>query len=87
MINNYLCDGCGDKIITKNVNVGTTPATLDCQISDGCDGIMGSSWYQVSQEQTPTHEWYRPGILKIANLGHALREHVKKGGLLLRKIK
>lgn len=49
---------------------------------------MQSSFYRVRQDQSPTHEWFRPKSAgekkKITDPSTA--EHVRLGGLLLRKL-
>jgi hypothetical protein len=90
--NAYICPF--DHItITIEVDDGTTPMLLRCrQKSDdgkhACTEMARSSWYNLTPSQEamdPEYEWYKP------NSGHVLnkqeKDHVRKGGLLLRKIK
>lgn len=81
-INKYRCV-CGYNMVTIDREEGVTPMMVKC---NNCGNMMRSMWYQVDQSLTPTHEWYMPGRRGIRKLGGALREHVEKGGLLLRKI-
>ena len=82
-INQYTCKGCGERIITIDKDEGTTPMQLACRATVGCGGSMVSSMYRVNQAMKPTHEWYKPAH-KIKN--PAMREHVKMGGLMIRRI-
>jgi hypothetical protein len=92
-INIYTCDTCGGEIVTINRNDGVTPAFVACHAQGNmdedarpCDGTMGSAWYRCDQNQKPNFEWYRPTGKEIKKLDAATREHVKLGGLVLRKI-
>lgn len=80
-VNQYTCDTCGQTITTIDRDYGTTPFRLYCRVTDDCDGNMCSHHYMVDQTLTPDYEWYKPTKAKGAN-----REHVKLGGLLIRKI-
>lgn len=81
LINQYVCAKCGGTITTLNRNEGTTPMIIRCLITDGCNGTMLSSFYQVDQMLKPDYEFYKPKKLPKGEM----REHVKMGGLLLRK--
>lgn len=91
-INIYTCPSCGWRAITRNRDDGTTPFMIACEGKD-CEadprvGGCTSAFYRVDQTLEPTHEWYRPlsaGERK-AMKDPALRDHVRMGGLLLRKI-
>ena len=82
-LNVYTCQTCGGRIVTIDRHVGTTPFTINCRATPGCDGVMYSSMYQVDESLTPTWEWFKPGG-KFRN--RAMREHVEMGGLDLRRI-
>ena len=82
MINQYVCSKCGGEITTVNLHEGTTPAMLACRVTDGCDGNMFSQHYLVDQGLMADYEWYKPNKLPKG----VMREHVKMGGLLLRKL-
>lgn len=84
IINTYTCKTCGKRIVTKDVNEGTTSMFLLCRATRGCSGTMRSGMYQVDQSLTPTHEWYTPEKLPK---DPAMRQHVEMGGLMLREIK
>lgn len=81
-INRYTCRECGRSITTVDRDEGVTPFTLHCRASDGCDGIMYSWMYKVHEPFEPEFEWYKPK----GKVPRRFREHVKSGGLLLRKI-
>ena len=80
-INQYTC-ACGEIITTIDSDEGTTAFTVPCE---KCGGRMYSSVYRVSQDLTPTHEWYKGKIKK--NMSPAMKEHISLGGLLFRRIR
>lgn len=88
MLNRYTCLNCGKHITTINLEDGVTPAFVKCRF--GCEALMRSHWYQVHQLNSGgvgeiTHEWYRPDEEELKTSPTAVQEHVKLGGLLLRK--
>lgn len=88
MINVYQCPK-GHKTVTVNRDDGTTPMMLRCRQKDddgkhNCTEFAKSSWYMVDQTLLPEYEWYKPVTMK--GLDQEEREHVKLGGLLIRKI-
>jgi hypothetical protein len=84
--NIYVCWNCQDRIITVDRDRGVTPFMIDCT-SPGCGGLMASSLYRLfnGHELRADHEWYRPEPSQA--LAPFEEQHVKNGGLLLRKIK
>jgi hypothetical protein len=87
MTNIYQCP-YGHQTITVDLVEGTTPMMLRCKqkADDGihnCTQMAMSLWYKVDQTLKPEYEWYKPDSLK--GLNSEEREHVKLGGLLLRK--
>lgn len=82
-INQYTCQKCGSVITTIDIDEGTTPMMLPCQVTNKCKGWMRSGFYLVDQHLTPDHEWYKPVELPMHR---AEREHVQMGGLLIRKV-
>lgn len=85
--NIYVCDKCFGHIVTADLCEGVTPFIVKCRATPGCDGSMQSSMYRVfDQRMRPTFEWYRPAPAEIADLKPGAKEHVDKGGLLLRLV-
>lgn len=92
-LNAYECDGesgfgggpdkpgCGAYIVTVDREPGVTPFMVSCGL---CGQMAHSKFYRVAPSLVPTHEWYRPDTLSF--LEPYEREHVEKGGLLLRTI-
>lgn len=88
-LNAYECDGesfkgtkgCGSYIVTIDRHPGVTPFMLKC---GNCGGFAHSKMYRVQPDLTPTHEWYRPE--KASDVPLLARDHVAKGGLVLRAI-
>lgn len=86
--NIYVCDTCFEHIVTVVVDEGTTPFMTTCQATEGCRGLMQSSFYQVfDQRMKASHEWYRPPELEWSQHSPAVRHHLELGGLLLRERK
>ena len=84
--NIYVCQKCSEHIVTVDRDNGVTPFMIRCEATSGCDGFMKSSMYRVfDQEMKASHEWYLPTAAEIAGLSDWEREHVRNGGLLLRK--
>lgn len=86
--NVYTCPH-GHKTVTVDVDDGTTPFMLRCRqrADDGkhnCTEMARSSFYQVNQSLEAEFEWYKPDIKKVSK---SEKEHVRMGGLLIRKIK
>lgn len=88
--NVYRCNECPGAIVTVNQDEGTTPMFLRCRATDGCAGMMQSSWYVIPPNTPdPGWEWYRPGASALRRLHRkdpATADHVERGGLLIRKI-
>lgn len=88
-INTYTCPH-GHVTVTKDVDEGVTPMMLRCrQKSDdgkhNCTEFARSAFYNCDQSLTPEYEWYKPKSYK--GYKDSMREHIKKGGLDIRKIK
>lgn len=88
-INAYICRD-GHRTVTVDLVEGVTPMMIRCKQrhEDGkhdCTERAMSVWYRCDQSLTPEYEWYKPTNLK--KLSPDEREHVKQGGLMLRKIK
>lgn len=90
-INVYTCKSCGHQIVTIDIEEGVTPFMIDCKI---CKKDATSSFYRVPEGLVPTHEWYKPTVKELkklyghnANLLMNMKDHVKSGGLDLRKKK
>lgn len=82
-LNIYTCDKCFRHIVTVDLVTGTTPFILGCRATVSCTGSMESSMYRVwDQRMRPDFEWYKPVFSD--SLAPAVREHVEKGGLMLR---
>lgn len=84
-LNIYTCRKCRGHIVTRHVDDGVTPFTLGCRVTDGCSGWMYSSMYRVyDQTMRASHEWYKPADEEYRKLSVSIRQHVDKGGVLLR---
>lgn len=84
-LNVYICQTCGGMICTIDRDQGVTPFMIACQVMRFCSGMMQSQWYpELPPHFSPEYEWYKPKLKKHMDVVTA--EHVKKGGLLLRKL-
>ncbi len=84
--NIYTCDECFGHIVTVDLTEGVTPFGTGCKCTEGCKGMMQSSVYQVfDQRMKPSHEWYKPSEPELAAMKPGTQEHVRRGGLVLRK--
>lgn len=57
---------------------------ISCRVTQGCKGAMTSSLYRCDQSLPAQFEFYRPET--IDGLDSVTKEHVMKGGLLLRPL-
>jgi len=80
-INAYVCPK-GHTTVTIDCEEGTTPFMIECP---KCKKLAKSQMYTVEQTLEPSYEWYKP--VGYDGLTDIDLDHVKKGGLLLRKIK
>lgn len=91
--NAYLCPDCMKLHITVDVADGVTPMFIKCE---GCGKTASSFGYQLpgilhgaptpsGKSLSPEFEWYKPGDTEYLKLSVAEKEHVDKGGLLMRK--
>lgn len=85
-LNGYRCTKDRHLTITVDVDVGVTPFCMGCR---KCGADAHSMMYPTKGDIPPlsaaTHEWYRPDEEELKGLCEANIEHVKRGGLLLRK--
>lgn len=95
MKNMYVCEKCSEGFITVDRDEGTTPFITDCKITPGCKGHAKSSFYRIfDQSVKASWEWYKPTEDELQKIilgktfyhAQSIRDHVKHGGLLLRKI-
>jgi hypothetical protein len=85
-LNAYDCKACGGSIVTVDQDEGVTPMTLACRATEGCRGTSYSRFYRADPTLTPTWEWYTPGKRELRRMSPEMRDHIKRGGLALRKI-
>ena len=85
-INTYTCPN-GHVTVTIRLDEGVTPFALRCHQKlnekHNCTEFAKSAFYQCDQSLNPEYEWFKPTDIKKVAKG--LREHVKQGGLVLRK--
>lgn len=83
LINAYDCNKCGFRLVTKDIDSGTTPMFMKCH---ECGANSISTMYRVPQDLKPSAEWYRPAFAEYQKLWGGYKQHVEMGGLLFRKI-
>ena len=85
LINVYTCPK-GHDLVTVDMAEGVTPFMVACR-RRGCTEMAESGFYMGPlQIRLATHEWYHPLTDEYLTLGEETKEHVKMGGLLLRRI-
>lgn len=83
--NIYTCDACFGHVVTVDLVEGVTPFLIGCKATPGCSGMMQSSMYRVfDQRMRPGFEWFKPTKEETMALHTWSRDHVAKGGLILR---
>jgi len=84
-VNGYYCSVCEQTTWTVHVDVGTAPPFIACRATFFCPGQAVSMKYRnVPSSVAPEWEWYKPGSKGLKGFSPEVREHCKKGGLLLR---
>lgn len=85
LINQYICPSCEKSLFTIDlIEGGVTPFMIRCVYCKS--DMMQSMFYRCKQDESlVTHEWYRPDKGAMQRLSSEVREHIKKGGLILRK--
>ena len=94
--NEYICPKCRKMSRTVNRDNGTTPFMLLCKATPGCDGHSQSNFYRKTSNDTPKWEWIAPTPEEFEQwirdevaeeYRDGLQDHVRNGGMLLRKLK
>lgn len=87
-LNGYLCDTCRVPTMTIDVHVGVAPFTLRCRATPGCAGLGRSAMYPAQVPPViygePKFEWARPSREDFELLDDEVKDHVMRGGLVLR---
>lgn len=92
--NVYTCQVCGKMFTTVDRDDGVTPfmvGHIQFDHKTFCNGPCYSAFYpkgpRPSHIPAPSHEWYKPDAEEYKKLDKYMRrDHVDKGGLLLRKL-
>ena len=92
--NVYTCPKCHGFTVTVDVDEGVTPMFLKCRASGSegdCDGNAVSAMYpkgpRPSYVPAPSWEWFKPTGKAYKKLSPAMKDHVDRGGLDIRKRK
>lgn len=90
--NAYVCGTCGAAFHTIDAHPGVTPSSLShatLQPGTRCEGRCVSQGYPAGAIPTslgePSHEWYRPSTTELDGCSPQVADHVRRGGLLLRR--
>lgn len=83
--NMYVCNSCQRHVITIDSDRGVTPFMMGCLVTEGCIGIMHSTFYGCDQSLEPTYEWYRPETIDYPE-NEDYVTHLMNGGLVIRPI-
>lgn len=96
MINQYVCHTCGGRITTVIRDDGTTPMMITCRATTPttaltCRGVAQSQFYRADlipqdPQPIPEWEWYKPSMVELTRASQKVRDHVRKGSLLIRRI-
>lgn len=84
--NVYICEKCRYAGVTIDRDPGVTPVIIGCLSRKKCDGRAYSTMYRAPTNLEPVAEWYRPSDEEIAGKSQSVKDHVSRGGLLLRLI-
>lgn len=86
--NAYRCEKCKGEIVTVNLSDGVTPFMIRCRANwpGECGGMAQSRMYNIDQSRPALWGWYTPDAEALAKLDSETQEHVRKGGLILRKL-
>ena len=79
-LNKYTCGECGESIVTKDVDKGTTPMMLGCRSTEGCEGMMQSHMYRGVMGE-PDFVWRKPSAQEYGEASSEMRRHFDLGGL------
>lgn len=93
-VNAWKCNKCGRLTVARHADAGVTPMFLACRASGDvmdCGGQAVSSGYP--SEPVPDRildrlewEWYRPDSAELRTFGLDMQDHIRRGGLALRRI-
>jgi len=80
--NGYICQECGGRIVTIDIDEGVTPFMLACRAKEGCKGMMFSCFYSIPQMLPAQYEWFMPESYE--GYDEAMIAHFEQGGLDIR---
>ena len=66
---------------------GVTPFLVTCKTPDCGRRAHSLCYSEQCQVFEATHEWFRPSLADMAYESASMRDHVERGGLVLRRIK
>ena len=92
-INGYRCDACHKYIFVIHKDKGVTPMFLACRATEGCEGNSVSLGYPAERgNPMPPHlqekiqwKWVRPTQKEWEEMDDAMKDHIMRGGLELRR--
>lgn len=88
--NAYRCPVCEMYTVVVHADKGVTPMFLACRATENCEGMGVSIGYPKGKipdklKAACRFEWYRPDHQEWLGYEPSIREHVSRGGLLLRR--
>lgn len=92
--NCYWCAKCRRYTVTIDREKGTTPFSIRCRATPNCNALADSQCYPPEPwpkdhpdlVAPPRWEWIKPEGDALAELSASMREHVDRGGLVLRAL-
>lgn len=89
-VNAWYCSTCQRATWAIHVDAGVTPFMLGCRRTKGCTGMAKSMMYPdkpLDQRAVLiAWEWYKPTARQLRRMDAATRDHVERGGLVLRAL-
>jgi hypothetical protein len=90
-VNGWGCKECGEYTYCIDIDDGVTPFYLGCRATEGCKGKATSLFYPSADlpnyvRDQVKWEWYKPEPEEYQTLNEGMKEHVDKGGLMIREL-
>lgn len=94
-MNVWVCEACGTQVLCVDRHPGVTPFMVSHHTlgNPDCGGSCQSRFYNgaIAAEVharvgRPSHEWYRPSADQLEAETPYVRDHVLRGGLLVREV-
>lgn len=87
--NAYICQTCDKAYLTLDIDHGTTPGTMQCFATEGCEGTAVSMGYPEGDPPEafgpPIIHWVKPNkaqLDRIRTVKPSLYDYASRGGLI-----